>query len=135
MSSPDELQYTKRHEWVRLEGGDAVIGITDFLQSLLGTIAEVELPSPGQALRHGDAAAQLRSVVSQHVLTAPLSGTVVEVNEAAAKNPRLISEDPIRAGWLFKMKVEAGEEIEHLLDAGTYHKQNADHGSSNVDSP
>ena len=120
MKLPEDLQYTDHDEWVRLDGEGAVIGITDFLASHLGTVTKVDLPVSGRKLRNGEPVVLLRSALSTHVIVAPISGHVLAVNSAIAENPSTVNDDPYQAGWLFKIRIEAGEEIEHLRDVHTY---------------
>lgn len=135
MKLPEDLQYTDHNEWVRLDGEGAVIGITDFLASQLGPVTRVELPVSGRKLRNGEPVVLLRSALSSHVIVAPISGHVMTVNSAIAENPATVNNDPYQAGWLFKIRIEAGEEIEHLRDVHTYAKRVAAAEVGTADSP
>ncbi len=122
MNVPDGLQYTDRQEWLRLEGAAGRVGLTDPLQGRLGPIVAIELPSEGLALKCGDLAAVVRSESRTHEFLTPISGTVTAVNTRLATEPGLINTDPYAGGWLVTLRIEAGEEIEHLRDADTFRK-------------
>ena len=115
---PDDLQYTKEHEWIRPQGDAIVIGITDFAQSELGDIVFVELPEVGSALRAGETFGTVESVKTVSDLYAPVSGTVVRVNEALQDAPEKVNEDPYGEGWM--LEVERGGETSPLLSAAAY---------------
>jgi glycine cleavage system H protein len=115
---PTDLQYTKSHEWVRLEGDVATIGITDHAQSELGDIVFVDLPTPGRALQAGDTFASVESVKTVSDVYSPVSGEVIEANEALGAQSELVNVDPYGSGWLVKVKVSAPPE--GLLDAQAY---------------
>ncbi|MDD5452992.1 MAG: glycine cleavage system protein GcvH [Candidatus Bipolaricaulis sp.] len=117
---PQELRYTKDHEWVRLEGDKARVGITDHAQKQLGDIVFVELPSVGAVGRRGDRLATVESVKAVGEVFAPLSGEVVEVNAALPGSPDLVNKDPYGEGWLFVIRVAAPREAGELLDAASY---------------
>ena len=117
MSVPEELQYTKTHEWVRTEGDTATIGITDYAQDELGDIVFVELPEEGATFDVGDAFGTVESVKAVSDLYAPVGGEVVEVNEALDDSPEKINEDPYGEGWIVKLSVsDEGK----LLSASDY---------------
>ena len=103
---PDELQYTKTHEWIRQEDDTFVIGITDYAQSELGDIVYVDLPEPGRYLNAGDSFGSVESVKTVSDLYAPVSGEVLEKNELLQQSPELINQDPYGEGWLIKVKAE-----------------------------
>ncbi|RME80920.1 MAG: glycine cleavage system protein GcvH [Zetaproteobacteria bacterium] len=115
---PEQLQYTKEHEWVRMEGDVATVGITDHAQEALGDIVYVELPEPGRKLKAGEAFAVVESVKAASDVYAPVAGEVIEVNEALSEHPEWINTDPYGKGWMVKIRAE-GETVE-LLDAATY---------------
>jgi glycine cleavage system H protein len=119
MNYPSELKYTKTHEWVRLEGDMAVVGITDFAQDALGDVVFVDLPQTGKAVEAGAAVAVVESVKTASDIYAPLSGEIVEVNSALSDKPELINQSPYGEGWLFKMKVSPSD-LEGLLSAADY---------------
>ncbi len=117
MSVPEELQYTKSHEWVRTEGDTATIGITDHAQDELGDVVFVELPGVGDALDAGDSFGTVESVKAVSDLYTPVGGEVVEVNESLEESPEKINEDPYGEGWIVKLRVsDEGE----LLSASDY---------------
>ena len=117
MNIPNELQYTKSHEWLLVEDGVATIGLTDFAQDALGDIVFVNLPQPGDEVNAGEAFGDVESVKAVSDVISPVSGVVLEVNEELVDNPALVNEDPYGA-WLIKVEQITGEE--ELLDAGAY---------------
>ncbi len=117
---PEELKYTKEHEWAKLEEGLVVIGITSYAQDALGEIVYVELPSEGDEITKGDPFGGVESTKSVSDLYAPLSGEVVEVNEALLDSPETINEDPYGAGWMIKVKPYDTSELEDLMDYEEY---------------
>ena len=120
MSVPEELQYTRSHEWVRREGETATVGITDHAQDELGDVVFVELPEEGTSFSAGDAFGTVESVKAVSDLYAPVGGEVVEVNEALNDSPEKINEDPYGDGWIIKLR-PSGEEGE-LLSAEEYER-------------
>jgi len=119
MKIPSDLQYTKEHEWVRTEDGEAVFGITDHAQDALGDIVFVELPQVGRHLKAGEAFAVVESVKAVSDVFAPVSGIVTEVNTGLESAPERINEDPYGDGWIAKVRREDSESVE-LLDAEAY---------------
>lgn len=117
---PKDLRYTKDHEWVRVEDGQARVGITDHAQKSLGDIVYVELPPLGTAVKKGERVAAVESVKAVGEVFAPLSGKIVAVNEAITKNPGLINRDPYGQGWLFLLAVADPKENEGLLSPEAY---------------
>lgn len=117
MNIPTELQYTKSHEWLKMEDGVAVVGLTDFAQDSLGDIVFVNLPQPGDPVSAGEAFGDVESVKAVSDVISPVSGVVLEVNEELMDNPALVNEDPYNA-WFVKVEQVTGEE--ELLDAGAY---------------
>ncbi len=120
MNVPNDLKYTRTHEWVRLEGDVATIGITDHAQSELGDIVFVELPTVGRAVQSGDSLGTIESVKTVSDVYAPIAGEVTEVNPALTGQPELINSDAYAGGWLFKVKVANAEEVAGLLDPEAY---------------
>jgi len=116
---PDDRKYSKEHEWVRLEGGVATVGITDFAQDQLTDIVFVELPEVGRQVKVGDPVAVLESVKSVSDVYAPLAGEVVEVNKALEAHPEQVNEAPYEGGWIFKIKTD-GDLPADLVDAAGY---------------
>ena len=123
MNVPDDLEYTATHEWIRLEGEDARVGITDHAQAELTDIVYVELPKVGAAVAPKQPVAVVESVKAASDIYSPIGGTITEVNTALESNPALVNTDPYGEGWLFRVRMEAGEEVEQLLDPGSYRKQ------------
>lgn len=118
---PNELKYVASHEWIREEGdGVVVIGITEHAQDLLGDVVFVELPDVGDNVSAGDDAGVVESVKAASDVYAPLSGEVVEINEALEDSPELVNSDPYGDGWFFKLKLSDVAELEDLLDADGY---------------
>ena len=114
------MKYTADHEWVRLDGEVATVGITDFAQEKLGDLVFVELPPVGAKLKKGAAAATVESVKAASDVYAPVSGEVVEINSNVATKPELVNSAPNGDGWLFKLKVADASELTALLDEGAY---------------
>jgi glycine cleavage system H protein len=114
-----ERYYTESHEWVQAEGDVATVGITDFAQSQLGDVVFLELPSVGRMLEAGDSFGVVESVKAASDLYSPVSGSVVEVNEALSDNPETVNRDPFGAGWLIKVRLN-GDLGEGLLDEAGY---------------
>ena len=134
MNVPDDLQYTATHEWVRMEGACARVGITDHAQAELTDIVYVELPKVGASVMPKQAVAVVESVKAASDIYSPIGGTITEVNAALEANPALVNTDPYGEGWLFRATIEAGEELELLKDPATYRKQ-LDRGSQGAESP
>ena len=122
MSYPDDLRYSKDHEWVRANGSTATIGITSFAADELGDIVFVELPAVGAALKQFAAFGVVESVKAVSDLFAPVSGTVSEVNARLQSEPELLNSDPFGDGWIAKVDVADGDELKELLDADGYAK-------------
>jgi glycine cleavage system H protein len=113
-------RYTKSHEYVRVKGGIAVVGITDYAQSQLGDVVFVELPPIGQSLSKGAEAATVESVKAASEVNAPVSGEVVEINSALTDSPGLVNEDPSGKGWFLKIKLTDATELDRLMDEDAY---------------
>ncbi len=121
MNIPDELRYTKEHEWARLEDGLCVVGITDYAQGELGDIVYVELPEPGAQVEAMGEFGVVESVKTASDLYAPLAGEVVAVNEALADSPELVNDSPYEEGWMLKLRpTNLDEDWPTLLDAAGY---------------
>jgi glycine cleavage system H protein len=114
------VRYSKTHEWVRVEGGEAVIGISDYAQNKLSDIVFVELPAMGRELKAGAACMVIESVKAAEEVFAPVTGTVTARNEALAKNPELVNSDPFGKGWLLRVKLASPAEVNALMDAAAY---------------
>ena len=122
MTYPNDLRYSKDHEWVRAEGSTATIGITSFAADELGDIVFVELPEVGAALKQFAAFGVVESVKAVSDLFAPVSGTVSEVNGRLQQEPELLNRDPFGDGWIARIEVADGDELKELLDADGYAK-------------
>ena len=120
MNVPENLRYAKSHEWLRPDG---VVGITDHAQSELSDVVFVDLPKVGRKVKAGETIAVVESVKAASDIYAPASGEVVEVNGELANNAALVNTDPFGAGWMFKLKVDAGGESPELMDAAGYKAQ------------
>jgi glycine cleavage system H protein len=120
MNIPSDLKYTKDHEWVKIEGDHALVGITDFAQSELGDIVYVEIETLDEQLASEEIFGTVEAVKTVSDLFMPLEGTIIEVNEALEATPELVNESPYEAGWMIKIKIENPSEIEQLLDAAAY---------------
>lgn len=120
MELPQNLRYTKTHEWVRLEDGEAVIGITDHAQNLLGDIVFVELPEVESQVQAGNECAVVESVKAAADIYSPVNGEVIAINEALADSPDTVNHDPYQDGWLFKVKLDDPDDLDQLLDAVSY---------------
>ena len=120
MNLPDSLRYTKDHEWIKLEGNTATIGITDFAQGELGDIVYVEIETVGKALEAEAVFGTVEAVKTVSDLFLPVSGTINEINPALANQPELINTDPYGEGWMVKMTVNNPGDVAKLLDAAAY---------------
>jgi glycine cleavage system H protein len=119
---PQELRYYKEHDWVRVDGEDAILGITWFAQDALGEIVYAELPGVGDAVAGGQTYGELESVKAVSDLYSPLSGEVVEVNEALQDEPQRVNDDCYGEGWLVRIRMTAPSELGELMDAHAYKK-------------
>ncbi len=120
MNFPANLRYTRDHEWIKLDGDTATIGITDFAQRELGDIVYVEVETVGQALEAGAVFGTVEAVKTVSDLFLPVSGTITELNAALAGAPESVNNDPYGAGWMIKMKVSNPADVDDLLDAAAY---------------
>tara|TARA_B100000427_G_scaffold91822_1_gene75866 strand:+ start:116 stop:499 length:384 start_codon:yes stop_codon:yes gene_type:complete len=117
---PDNLHYTESHEWIRIEGGKAIVGITDYAQDALTDVVWVELAEIGSKVGAMEPCASVESVKSVSEIYAPIAGEIVESNEALEDAPEAINQDPYGEGWIFTLKIDDGSQVEGLLDAATY---------------
>lgn len=122
MEFPKDLRYTKEHEWVRMEGNVATIGITDHAQDSLGDIVYLELPSDGAAVTKDETFGVVESVKAVSDLYSPISGTVIEINDALVDSPEVINGDPYGDAWMLKVEMSSPAEIKDLLTADEYKK-------------
>jgi len=120
---PADLKYAKSHEWVRISGDTAVVGITDHAQHELTDVVFAELPAVGRKVKAGEACAVVESVKTASDIYSPISGEVVEANKSIVDNPALVNTDPFGAGWFYKIKLSQPAEANSLLSPGDYAKQ------------
>jgi glycine cleavage system H protein len=120
MDVPDDLRYTKDHEWVRVEGARARIGITEYAQDALGDIVFVQIPEIGAAVERGSTVSEVESTKSVSDIYAPVTGSIVEVNTELADAPERLNEDPYGEGWIFVIEVSDPAELDATLDAEGY---------------
>lgn len=116
------IRFTDEHEWVRLDGDVATVGITDYAQSQLGDVVYVELPKPGAKVEKGKQAAVVESVKAASEVYAPVGGEVVEINQALADDPSTVNADPMGKGWFLKLKVADPSQVSALMDEAAYLK-------------
>ena len=120
--NPEELRYTKDHEWIFVEGEVATVGISDYAQEQMGDIVSVELPQPGDSFSKGDQMILLDSMKASSDVYAPISGEILEVNEGLEDAPEKVNESPHEEGWLVKLKFSNPAEFEGLMDYSAYKK-------------
>jgi glycine cleavage system H protein len=120
MEFPENLKYTKEHEWVALDGSRARVGITDYAQDALGDIVYVQLPKVGTTVEAMSTCAEVESTKSVSDIYAPVSGTIAAVNDALGDAPELVNQEPYGAGWIFDVDVSDTAQVEALLDASAY---------------
>lgn len=121
----EDLRYADSHEWVKLDGDTATVGITDYAQHALGNIVYVDMPEVGDEVNAGEEFGAVESVKAASDLISPVSGEVIEINEALEEEPELVNQDPY-ANWIMKVKVSDPSEIDNLLDAAAYAKVTAE---------
>lgn len=122
MNIPDDLKYTKEHEWVRIDGDTATVGVTDYAQGELGDVVYVELPAVGTEVKQMGAFGTIEAVKAVSELFSPLSGVITESNQDLEGDASVVNSDPYGAGWMVKIEKFPAKEIEGLLDAATYRK-------------
>ncbi len=120
MNTPDDLKYTKDHEWLKIDGDVATIGITDFAQGELGDIVYVEIETVGDELGHGEVFGTVEAVKTVSDLFMPVSGEVIAFNEALESEPELVNSDAYGEGWMIKLKIADTAELDNLLSAEAY---------------
>ena len=123
MNVPENLKYAETHEWLRLDGETATVGITDHAQAELTDVVYVELPQVGTLVSAKQAVAVVESVKAASDIYSPIGGTITEINSALENSPALVNTDPYGDGWLYRIKIEAGEDIEQLKDTAAYKAQ------------
>jgi glycine cleavage system H protein len=117
---PEDLHYSKDHEWVRVEGGEAVIGITDYAQNSLGDVVYVELPKPGDQFAANESFGSVESVKAVSEVFTPVTGEVTGINESLADEPEKVNADPYGAGWMLRIRMSSPGEVDSLLTAAEY---------------
>lgn len=122
MNLPEDLKYTKEHEWVKISGNTITVGVSDFAQDQLGEIVFVELPEEGEEFSKGDAFGVVESVKSVSDVYAPVSGRVIEINDPVVDSPEIINDDCYGEGWLVKLEVSDAAELKELLSSKDYAK-------------
>ncbi len=122
MNTPANLRYTSEHEWIRVEGNEAFVGITDYAQSELGEIVFVDVNTVGETVAQGEVFGSVEAVKTVSDLNMPVSGEVLEFNEALNDQPELVNNDPYGEGWMVKITVNDPAELDNLLDAAGYEK-------------
>ncbi len=120
MNIPDNLKYTNDHEWVKVDGDEAVIGITEFAQKELGDIVFIEVETEGESLEKGDAFGTIEAVKTVSDMFMPVNGEVLEFNAELESNPEIVNKDPYGEGWIIKIKVAELSELNELIDADEY---------------
>jgi glycine cleavage system H protein len=120
MNTPDKLKYTKDHEWIKIDGDTATIGITDFAQSELGDIVYVEVETVGETLDKDEVFGTVEAVKTVSDLYLPLTGKIIEFNEELEDEPEMVNEEPYEKGWMIKMEISDHDEIKDLMDAESY---------------
>ena len=120
MTFPDNIRYTSEHEWIRVEGDEAYVGITDYAQSELGEIVFVDVPTLGETVGQGEVFGSIEAVKTVSDLNMPVSGEVLEINGALDAQPELVNNDPYGEGWIIRISVKDAAELDNLMDAAAY---------------
>jgi glycine cleavage system H protein len=120
MNAPEGLKYTKDHEWIKVEGDEAIVGITDFAQGELGDIVFLEIETVGETLVKGDVFGTIEAVKTVSDMFMPVSGEVVEANSKIEEEPEVVNKDPYGDGWMIRIKMSNTEELNELLEVGAY---------------
>lgn len=120
MNFPNNIKYTAEHEWIRVEGDEAYVGITDYAQSELGEIVFVDVPTVGETVGQGEVFGSIEAVKTVSDLNMPVTGEVLEFNEALNDAPEAVNNDPYGEGWIIKISVKDAAELDNLLDAAAY---------------
>lgn len=120
MNTPSNLRYTKEHEWIRVEGNEAYVGITDYAQSELGEIVFVDINTEGETLAQGEVFGSVEAIKTVSDLNMPVGGEVLEINDTINDQPELVNNDPYGEGWMIKISVANLDELDNLLDAEGY---------------
>ena len=117
-----DIYYTKDHEWIKVDGGEGLVGITSYASEQLGDIVFVELPQKGISFDQGKNVAVIESVKAAREIYSPASGEIIETNSSLEENPEIINDDPLVAGWLYKIKIINKEELKNLMNEEEYNK-------------
>ena len=120
MQFPENIRYTSEHEWIRVEGDEAYVGITDYAQSELGEIVFVDVPTVGETVGQGEVFGSIEAVKTVSDLNMPVTGEVLEINGALDVQPELVNNDPYGEGWIIKISVKDAAELDNLMDASAY---------------
>lgn len=120
MNFPENLRYTSEHEWIRVEGDEAYVGITDYAQSELGEIVFIDIPTLGETVGQGEVFGSIEAVKTVSDLNMPVSGEVLEINGALDAQPELVNNDPYGEGWIIRISVKEAAELDNLMDAAAY---------------
>lgn len=120
MNFPDNVKYTSEHEWIRVEGDEAYVGITDYAQSELGEIVFVDVPTLNETVGQGEVFGSIEAVKTVSDLNMPVTGEVLEINEALDAQPELVNNDPYGEGWIIRISVKDAAELDKLMDAAAY---------------
>ena len=120
MDFPDDIKYHKEHTWARVDGNKAQIGITDYAQDSLGDVVYIDIPEVDAEIVANNEISEIESTKATSSVIAPVSGTIVDVNEELEESPEIINEDPYGKGWIFKIKLAKPEEVDSLMDASAY---------------
>ncbi len=120
MNIPDNLKYTKDHEWVKVDGDEALIGITEFAQKELGDIVFIEVETEGEILKTGDAFGTIEAVKTVSDMFMPVNGEILEFNAELESNPEIVNKDPYGEGWIIRIRISDTAELDELLDADRY---------------
>lgn len=123
MNFPEDIKYTKDHEWIRVSGNEAHIGITEFAQGELGDIVFVDINTVGQEIKHGELFGTIEAVKTVSDLFMPVNGKVLEINPKLESNPELVNKDPYGDGWMIKISLQNASEVNGLLSAADYKKE------------
>ena len=120
MNFPEDIRYTSEHEWIRVEGDEAFVGITDFAQSELGEIVFIDVPTLGETVGQGEVFGSIEAVKTVSDLNMPVTGEVLEINGALDAQPELVNNDPYGEGWIIRISVKDAAELDNLMDAAAY---------------
>lgn len=120
MNFPENIRYTSEHEWIRVEGDEAYVGITDYAQSELGEIVFIDVPTEGETVAQGEVFGSIEAVKTVSDLNMPVTGEVLEINGALDAQPELVNNDPYGEGWIIRIAVKDAAELESLMDAAAY---------------